>query len=192
MSGITVPVVYFAHPGPENTEETLALARVRAEALGLRHVIVATTSGATGRRAGEVFRGFHVVAVTHSAGFARPNEQELREEHRAAMLAAGVDILTCQHALGGVNRAVRKKLATYQLDEIIAYTLRVLGEGTKVACEIALMAADAGRVPTGEPVVAIAGTGSGADTAVVLLPANAQTFFDLRVQEYICKPAFRS
>ena len=192
MSGRQVPVVYFDRPGPENTEETLALARARAEALGIRHVLVATTSGATGRRAAEVFRGFHLVAVTHSAGFRSPNEQELLEEHRAALEALGADILTCQHALGGVNRAVRRKLGTYELDEIIAFTLRVLGEGTKVACEISLMAADAGKVPTGEPVVAIAGTGSGADTAVVLLPSNAQQFFDLRIQEYICKPAFRA
>ncbi|MDI7276861.1 MAG: pyruvate kinase alpha/beta domain-containing protein [Anaerolineae bacterium] len=191
MSGTRVPVVYFDRPGPENTEETLRLARERADALGISHVLVATTSGATGRRAAEVFRGYHVVAVTHSTGFARPNEQELLEEHRQAMQEAGVDILTCQHALGGVNRAVRKKLGTYELDEIIAYTLRVLGEGTKVACEMAMMAADAGRVPTGEPVLAIAGTGHGADTALLLIPANAQQFFDLRVQEFICKPAFR-
>ena len=191
MSATQVPVVYFARPGPQNTEQTLALARARAEALGLRHVLVATTTGATGRRAGEVFQGYHVVAVTHSSGFVRPNEQELLPEHRAAMVAAGVDILTCQHALGGVNRAVRKKLGTYELDEIIAYTLRILGQGTKVACEMAMMAADAGRVPTGEPAVAIAGSGRGADTAVVLVPANAQEFFDLWIQEYICKPAAR-
>ncbi|HOG47876.1 MAG TPA: pyruvate kinase alpha/beta domain-containing protein [Anaerolineae bacterium] len=192
MSSVQVPVVYFDRPGPENTEDTLALAKARADALGLRHVLVATTSGATGRRAGEILRGRHVVAVTHSAGFARPNEQELLDEHRAAMQALGVDILTCQHALGGVNRAVRRKLATYELDEIIAYTLRVLGQGTKVCCEIAMMAADAGRVPTGDPVLAVAGSGSGADTAVVLIPANAQSFFDLVVQEYVCKPAFRA
>ncbi len=191
MNATTVPVVYFDHPGPENTEETLRLAGVRADALGVRHILVATTTGATGRRAGEVLRGYHVVAVTHSTGFVQPNEQELQEEHRAAMVAAGVDILTCQHAFGGVNRAVRKKLSTYELDEVIAYALRVLGQGTKVCCEMAMMAADAGRVPTGEPLVAIAGTGRGADTAVVLVAANAQTFFDLRVQEYICKPAFR-
>ncbi len=191
MSGIGVPVVYFDQPGPENTDETLALARARAEALGLRHVLVATTTGATGRRAAEVFRGYHVVAVTHSTGFAQPNEQELLPEHRQAILEAGAEILTCQHALGGVNRAVRKALGTYELDEIIAYALRIFGQGTKVACEIAMMAADAGRVPTGQPAVAIAGTGHGADTAVVLLPANAQQFFDLRIQEFVCKPAFR-
>jgi len=189
--GTQLPVVYFDRPGPENTEETLRLARARADALGLRHVLVAPTTGATGRRAAEVFHGLHVVVVTHSAGFAAPNTEELLDEHRAAMVAAGAEILTCQHALGGVNRAVRRALGTYELDEIIAYTLRVFGQGTKVCCEIAMMAADAGRVPTGEPVLAIGGTGSGADTAVVLLPANAQAFFDLRIQEYICKPAFR-
>ena len=53
---------------------------------------------------------------------------------------------------------------------------------------MALMAADAGLVRTNEEIVAIAGTGRGADTAVVLRPANAQNFFDLRVLEIICKP----
>lgn len=191
MSGRRTTVVYFDRPGPENTEETLALARARADALGIEHVLVATTTGATGRRAGEVFRGLHVVAVTHSTGFAQPNEQELVADHGEAMRAMGVDVLTCQHALGGVNRAVRRKFGTYELDEIIAYTLRTMGQGTKVACEIALMAADAGLVPVGQPVLSIGGSGRGADTALVLLPANAQSFFDLWVQEFVCKPASR-
>ena len=40
---------------------------------------------------------------------------------------------------------------------------------------------------TDEPAIAIAGTGLGADTALVLRPANAQTFFDLRIMEILCK-----
>jgi hypothetical protein len=58
----------------------------------------------------------------------------------------------------------------------------------KVCVEIALMAADAGLVTAGEPCLAVAGTGQGADTAVVLLPANVQDFFDLRVLEVLAKP----
>ena len=50
----------------------------------------------------------------------------------AAIEAAGAKILTCQHAFGGVGRAVRKKWGTYQVDEIVAQTLRVFGEGLKV------------------------------------------------------------
>lgn len=188
MTAIIVPTLYFDQPGPQNTDQTLEVARRRAEELGIRTVLVASTTGETGARAVEVFRGYDVVVVTHSTGFARPNEQELKPEHRATIEARGGRILTCQHAFGGVNRAVRRKLNTYLTDEIIAFTLRNFGEGTKVCIEIALMAADAGMVRVGEPCIAIAGTGRGADTALVLKPANAQAFFDLRVMEILAKP----
>lgn len=69
-----------------------------------------------------------------------------------------------------------------------AHTLRLLGQGFKVALEISLMAADAGLISTWEEVLAIGGSNSGADTAVVLTPANAQDFFELKVHEIVCKP----
>jgi hypothetical protein len=190
MSETMVQGFYFEKPGRGNTERTLQIAKARAEELGIRTILAATTSGATGVRAAEEFRGFNVVVVTHSTGFKEPNVQELTEENRRAIEAAGAKILTCQHAFGGVGRAVRKKLGTYELEEIIAYTLRILGEGMKVACEITLMAADAGLVRTDEPVIAMAGTGRGVDTALVLRPANAQTFFEMRIMEILCKPRF--
>jgi hypothetical protein len=136
-----------------------------------------------------VLAGLDVIVVTHSAGFHEPDVQELSAENRAAIEAAGAEILTCQHALGGVGRAVRKKLGTYQLDEIIAFTLRTFCQGVKVGAEMALMAADAGLVRTDEPLIAIAGSGNGADTAVMVKPTNAQTFFDLQFLEIICMPA---
>jgi len=183
-----VVATYFEKPGKENTHRTLELAKNRADELGIKTILVASTRGDTGVKACEAFPGYDVVVVTHSVGFKEPNYQELTDENRAAIEAAGGKILTCQHAFGGVGRAVRKKLGTYELEELIAYTLRLFGEGLKVAVEIALMAADAGLVRTDEPVVAVAGTGKGADTAVVLKPANAQTFFDLKVLEVLCKP----
>jgi hypothetical protein len=186
VSEITVQTVYFPQPGPANTTRVLELVHARAGALGIRKVLVATATGATGVQAAQVLHGLEMIAVTHSTGFARPDGQDLTPENRAAIEAAGAKILTCQHALGGVGRAVRKKLGTYELEEIIAYTLRIFGEGIKVAAEITLMAADAGLVRTDEPLIAVAGTGRGADTAAVLKPANAQTFFDLRFLEIIC------
>ncbi|MGQ9522347.1 MAG: pyruvate kinase alpha/beta domain-containing protein [Anaerolineae bacterium] len=188
MTATVVSTLYFDQPGPRNTDQTLEAARRRAEELGIRTILVASTTGETGAKATEVFRGYDVVVVTHSTGFRAPNDQELLPEYRAAIEAGGGHILTCQHAFGGVNRAVRRKLNTYLTDEIIAFTLRNFGEGTKVCIEIALMAADAGLVRVGEPCISIAGTGRGADTALVLKPANAQAFFDLRVMEIIAKP----
>lgn len=189
MAEITTQTVYFKEKGEANTARVLELARERAEALGIQTILVATTSGKTGADAARCFQGFNLVVVTHSTGFRKPNFQELKPEHRAVIEALGGKILTCQHALGGVSRAVRKKFGTYELDEIIANTLRIFGQGMKVIQEIALMAADAGLVRTGQPAVVIAGTDHGADTACVVLPTHAQTFFDLRILEVICWPA---
>jgi hypothetical protein len=188
MTEKMVSVAYFDETGLENTERTLELAKKRAEALDIRTILVASTSGETGLKAARVFEDYDVVVVSHSTGFREPNVQEMSPETRAAIEDAGAKVLTCQHALGGVNRAVRRKLDTYQLDEIIAYTLRLFGQGTKVCVEIALMAADAGLVRVGEPCIAIGGTGHGADTASVLVPANAQDFFALKIVEILAKP----
>ncbi len=192
MSDTEAKCVYYGSVGPENTERTLQLAYERALELGIRHVLVASTSGKTGARAAEIMRDLDVVVVSHSTGFHAPNEQRLQPQYREAIEALDARILTTQHALGGVGRAVRRKLGTYQLDEIIAFVLRNFCEGVKVACELTVMAADAGLVPAGQEIVAIGGTGSGADTAVVIRAANSQDFFDLRVLEIICKPRLAS
>jgi uncharacterized protein len=181
----------FDAPGPQNTDRTLAWAARCAEELGVGRVLVATTSGETGVKALEHFPADQLVVVTHSTGFSGPDVQELEEKHRKRIEAAGAEILTCQHAFGGVGRAVRRKLGTYELDEIMAYTLRIFGQGTKVAVEIALMAADAGLVPHGIPCISIGGTQSGADTALLLQPCPAQSFFDMKVMEVLARPAWR-
>ncbi len=188
MSERESSVVYFRTPGSENTQRTLHLARRRQLELGLETVLVATTTGDTGILAGEVFKETKLVAVTHSSGFREPGTQELFDKKRKTMEELGVTVLTCQHAFGGVGRAVRKKLGTYELEEIVAYTLRTLCQGFKVCEEMALMAADAGFVDPSKPCLAIAGTGRGADTAIVMKPAHAQNYFDLRVLEIVCMP----
>jgi len=183
-----VPCLLFDGPGPQNTLRTLEIAASRAEELAVRNIVVASSSGKTGVLAAQRIRGKNLVVVTHSTGFMKPDFQEFKPVLRRKIEALGGKILTSQHAFGGVNRAVRKKFATYELDEIIATTLRTFGEGSKVAIEISLMAADAGLISTLEACISIGGSGSGADTALLLRPANAQTFFDLRVLEILAKP----
>jgi uncharacterized protein len=183
------PCSYFEQAGPENTDRALELAFCRARELGARYIILPSTTGASGLKAARLRQDDEqVVVVSHSAGFSGPNTQSLPAEVRQEIIAAGATVITCQHALGGVGRAVRRKLGSYQVDEIIAFALRTFCQGVKVACEIALMAADCGLIPAGEEVVSLGGTGRGLDTALVLRAANAQDYFDLRVLEMICKP----
>ncbi|MBI2916985.1 MAG: hypothetical protein HYY01_03240 [Chloroflexi bacterium] len=185
---VETTAVYYAKPGRQNTQQTLSLALRRAQELGIRTILVATSRGETGVQAVEAFPGYKVVVVTHAAGHKEPNLQEVTSEQRSLIEEKGGTVLTTTHAFAGVNRAIRRKFNTYQVSEIMAWTLRVFGHGVKVCCEISLMAADAGAVRTDEEVIAIAGTSRGADTAVVLQPAHAQDFFDLKVKEIICKP----
>jgi hypothetical protein len=186
----SAPCVYFEKPGRANTQRTLEITAGRAEKLNVRSIVVPSTSGVTGVEALNYFKNRNLIIVTHSTGFLKPDFQQLRPESREKIERAGAKLLTCQHALGGVGRAVRKKMATYQLEEIMAYTLRVFGEGIKVAVEIALMAADAGLISTLEPCLSLGGTGQGVDTSVLLRPANAQNFFDLRILEVLAKSHF--
>ncbi len=192
--------VYFENPGKENTDKALSIARQRAEELGIKTIVVATTSGATAVKAMEVLKDMRVIVVTHSAGFREPNTQEFTEDNRKIVESKGVPIVTAAHAFGGLSRSMRQgsipdAKQTYIIGDLIAKTLRILGQGIKVACEIATMAADAGLVRTDEEVISIAGTGSkaagrGADTAIVLQPSYAHLFFDMRVKEILCKPHF--
>jgi len=180
--------VYFEKPGIENTEETLSVAKRRAEELGIKTIVVASTVGDTAVRAVDVFQGCKVVVVTHVAGMRQPDVQEFSQENKKTVEARGGIILTTTHALGGLSRAMRSKYNTFVLGEVIADALRIFGQGIKVVCEIAAMAADGGLVRTDEDVIAIAGSGRGADTAVVMRPANTHDFFDLKVREILCKP----
>ena len=179
---------YFKTAGPANTTRTLHLARRRAKTLGIKSILVASTSGATGVLAAQAFQGRNLVVVSHSAGFKEKDHQQFKEKHRREIERLGGKVLTSQHAFGGINRAVRRKFNTTELDELIAHTLRTLGQGFKVGVEIALMAADAGLTSTKEEAIAIGGSDSGADTAIVLTPTNAQDFFELKVHEILCKP----
>ena len=181
-------IVYFDSPGPDNTEETIRLAKVRAEKLGITRIVVATTKGDTAVKAAKEFKDYEVIVVTHTAGFLAPGNQELTSENKAKIEKLGVVIFTGAHAFGGVAHAVRKTFNTHVLGDFMANTLRMFGQGMKVAVEISLMAADAGLISPDEEVIAIAGTARGADTAVVLKPAHAHNAFSLRVKEIICKP----
>jgi hypothetical protein len=180
--------VYFAESGSACTEKTLEIAKKRVEQLGMKTIVVASTSGETGVKAVNTFDNCKVVVVTHATGFPTPDVQELTQQNRVKILEKGGAVLTATHAFGGIGRAVRRRFNTYQVDEIVAQTLRVFGQGTKVACEIVLMAADAGLIRTNEEVISIGGTASGADTALVIKPAHTHDFFELKVKEVLCKP----
>lgn len=181
-------IVYFDEPGPQNTDETLKLAKECADELGIKKIIVASTTGETGVKASEVFKGYDLIVVSHVAWFRGPDVEEFSRENYEKIIRNGGKVVTATHTFGGIGRAIRRKFNTIQIDEIIANVLRLFGQGMKVACEIACMAVDAGYVKPGEEIISIAGTGRGADTAIVIKAFNSHDFFEIKIREIICKP----
>jgi hypothetical protein len=172
--------------GRANTAATADLALKRAKDLGIKQIVVASNSGYTAEQF--LDKGVEVICVTHHIGFMGPGEDEMPPQVRQKLAERGVRLLTTTHLLAGVDRAVRNKFGGLYPAEIIAQSLRMLGQGVKVCVEIAGMALDAGLIPYGQEVIAVAGSATGADTAVVIVPAHSNQFFDTKVKEIICKP----
>ncbi len=183
-----VKTVFFEERGKENTEATLRIAKQRADELGIKSIVLASNTGFTALKAFEICQGLRITVVTHVTGFREPNAQEMTAENKQIIESKGGVVLTAAHAFAGISVAMRNKYQKPGEGLIIADTLRIFGQGTKVACEIAMMAADAGAVRTGEDVISMGGSGGGCDTALVLIPVNTHRFFELKVREILCKP----
>jgi hypothetical protein len=180
--------MYFDKPGKDNTDPTLELAAQKAKALGINEVVVASTTGFTAYRAIEIFGdGPRITAVTYHSGFKEPFKNALPNDVKEDLQNKGLTVIAASHALSGLERSIAKKHSGVYPVLIMADTLRLFGQGIKVAVEVAVMAADAGAL-TGNDIISIGGSGRGADAALVLKPAHQNNFFDMRIREVICKP----
>jgi hypothetical protein len=188
--------LYFKECGRAYTEITARAAVERAIELGLGFIVVGSTTGFSamkvyeaGQQAG--WRG-QLVVVTEHVGYHAPGHQAFDPGIRSWLEERGVRVHTGTHAFSSVSRAFRLRWQGIDMLETIAEAFRRISRGTKTGVEASIMAADAGLVPTDEDVVAVGGTGGGADTAIVLQPASMNRFFDLKVREFVCMPQART
>ena len=154
--------MYFEKPGKENTAKTAELAIAAAK------------------------EGMKIVVVARVNGFKELGKQDFPQEVRRQLEQDGMQLVIAAHALSGAERGLSNRFGGVYPVEIIAHTLRMLGQGTKVCVECAVMALDCGAIQPG-PVVCVGGTGAGADTAWILRPAHAQNILDVKLDRLICK-----
>lgn len=182
-------MIIFKTPGKENTPATVKIALEEARKRGIRHIVVASYVGYTADFFKEV-KDLNIVVVRGTYGFnvQAPDSNPMSEEKYNELSACGIKIVTSAHALSGAERSLSTTFKGLYPVEIIAHTLRMFGQGTKVCVECSAMAADNGAIPTNEPVIAIAGSGKGADTAIILKAANTHRILETKICEYLCKP----
>ena len=189
-------IVYFDRPGKKNTERTIELVKERAGQLGIKYLLIATTTGKTAVEAAKMIPGkdHEVIAVAEHYGFLEEGKWLMKDEYVQELNKMGIKIMTQSHMLSGLERSISKHISGTSHTEVVAETLRILfGCGVKVCVEVAIMAADSGVIPCGPDVevIAVGGTGGGADTAVVLRPAHMNNFFDMEIREIICTPRIK-
>ncbi len=183
-------VTYFDKPGKENTIYCLDIVKETVREYKYKHIVVATTAGDTGLLFSETLKSsdLNLVAVTHSYGFRDPNTIEMPPDVRQKIIENGAKVYTGTMITHTLETSLASKFKGFSPTLIVSNTLRRFGEGPKVCCEIVMMAADAGLIPEGEEVVAVAGTGRGADTVMIIKSSTSKRFLDLRVLEILAKP----
>jgi hypothetical protein len=196
--------VYFEKPGKEHTEETLKIALEAAKERKIETVVISSTTGWTALKALEVFdgSGLQLVFVTHQTGYRAPGVQLMPDETRRKLEEAGAIVITSTDVLtGGVDVGISRQRPQKEaplearlpsivppISTVIAHVLRLFSQGVKVCVEIAMMAADAGTIPIDKPIVAVAGSHAGSDTAMVITPATSNSIRDLKIHEILAKP----
>lgn len=173
-----------------DTDKVLRVAHDFALERDIKDVVVASTTGDTGVNATEIFdpEKVNLIIVAHSTGFREPNRQEFGSEAMNRIEQAGGEIFIGPMIFHNLNAAIGEK-ESFSQGNLVADTLRLFGQGTKVALECVLMACDAGIVESGKSIISIAGTGQGADTVLLVHSSNSKRFFDSRIKEIVVKPS---
>jgi len=176
-------ITYFEKPGKINTPQVLSIVKERVQETGIRKIVLASTRGGTAREFAEAFAGTDVQLVVipwqygfknqpqpFPSGLATELEENGHRVHFGTMLFHTSEFY-------GINTPT-----------VMANLLRIFGQAIKVCIEIILMACDGGCIKTDETVIAVAGTVTGADTAVVVTAAPSTKLNRMRVHEILCKP----
>ena len=165
-------ITYFEKQGEDYTHELVAAVKERLDQTDdIDNIVIASSTGKSALKLYDAIDGdAEIINVTHHSGFKEENALDISEDMLDELGEKGIVTFVGCHAFSGANRGVTNKYGGYAPLDIVSDTLRMFSHGVKVACEISIMAADAGLIPVGEEIIAIGGRGSGVDTAVILIP----------------------
>ena len=181
--------IYYEDGGTEHTETTLKASLEAAKELGIKTILVASTSGETGVKAAEMYKdsGVQLIVVGHQMGFPVAKVQQFKPENwekienLGGVVNLGTDVVT--------NSIRRRQRLGHSPISVITQTL--ITAKIKVNVEIVAKACDAGQILPGEKVISVAGSHNGADTSVVFIANDSPNILDIKPQMYICYPLSR-
>ena len=166
-------VFFFSKPGGNNTPQVIQAVRSRIREGDIMKILVASESGRLALEFKKELPEQMVVCVTYDRETRRMYKKpELLKKELAASGITIVDTVKepLTRALVFRNWWERKNIALpgESADLFWMTLICVGGHGLRTAVEIVFMAVEAQVVRTGEKVLSVAGTGRGADSALVM------------------------
>ena len=183
-------ITYFEKEGEDYTDELVVAVKERLDQCeDINNIVIASATGKSALKLYDAIDGdAEIINVTHHSGFKEENTLDISDEMLDELDEKGIVTFIGCHAFSGANRGVTNKYGGFAPLDIVSDTLRMISHGVKVACEISVMAADAGLVPVGEEIMAIGGRAHGVDTAVILTPVNSKNLFNMQFHEIVAMP----
>lgn len=166
-------VYFFNTAGPENTAKVINAVRQRIRLGDISKILVASESGRLALELRRAFRRTSIVCVTY-------DEKTRRKYHKPALMKSelqkqGIVVVDTVPEPLGRELTFRNwweketvRLPGVSADLFWMTLICVGGHGLRTAVEIVFMSVESGVVKVGEKILSIAGTGFGADSAIVM------------------------
>jgi hypothetical protein len=155
----------FDEPGSINTDSVIQAVSDKIDETRIKTVVVASSTGKTAIQfAKKLKKKAKIIAVSWRK---LPAEkiQELK----------GLDITICDFADYLPMHIVGR--------DLVRNTFYTFGQGMKVCAEVVLIAVDKGIILPGKDVIAVGGTGGGADTAAIIKATSSADMFGPDLQK---------
>lgn len=193
MTDLNIEVTYFEKGGPHNTDKALEVAKKYADKFNIQDIVIASTTGTTAEKAIKIFNPeeSNIMIVTHSYYFVNSTiRQEFPEEKMEDLMKKGLKFHIGTHSMSGIERGMRIKKEAWIFVDLLAKMIGAqFSQGIKVCIEISATICDAGLIPDlNRDIIAVGGTGRGADTVCLIKPAPTSEFKNLRVKAILAKP----
>jgi uncharacterized protein len=209
----------FKRPGPVNTDEVIEI--VKAAASEHEYLVVASITGDSALKLAEKIRDKEIICVTCPQGMnwevkkmgegpfaVIPELGQIRDEwikqgltrvpmgitreNRERLKKLKVEVVQGTIPFFGPTFSMRVHLQKVTGLDLMAKTLELISTGTLVCLECVLMSIDAGVIPEGKEVLALAGTERGLDTAWAIKGSASSNLFHpskgARFIELLAKP----
>jgi hypothetical protein len=190
-------VYYFDESGEKNTQWVIEAVSRRLEIGGIRQVIIASTSGETAVAFARRLKDKAELICVSEAPYRREWGEEwpcLNQKFRQELESYGVTIMENVPYVFHSSVVEAARWSDTSRERLVKETLYSFGQGMKVAVDVALTAVSCGYVTPYQDVIGVGGSGSGADTAIILRATYPACLFDkdpakrLEIKEIIAMP----